>query len=159
MKFQTIILYLKEGDIMPTQDTIKLLNECNAGIKMAVESLDEVINKAKNEKLITLLKNSHEEHKKLGNLTHQKLNEFHDKDKEPSTIAKAMSWMSTNLKLLTGDVDEKIADIITEGCNMGIKSISRYLNQYPNSQDDVKEIVHQLIKIEDNLVHELRYYL
>ena len=42
---------------------------------------------------------------------------------------------------------------------MGIKSISRYLNQYPNSQDDVKEIVHQLIKIEDNLVHELRYYL
>lgn len=53
MKFQTIILYLKEGDIMPTQDTIKLLNECNAGIKMAVESLDEVINKAKNEKLIT----------------------------------------------------------------------------------------------------------
>lgn len=70
-----------------------------------------------------------------------------------------MSWMSTNLKLLTGDVDEKIADIITEGCNMGIKSISRYLNQYPNSQDDVKEIVHQLIKIEDNLVHELRYYL
>ena len=112
MKFQTIILYLKEGDIMPTQDTIKLLNECNAGIKMAVESLDEVINKAKNEKLITLLKNSLEEHKKLGNLTHQKLNEFHDKDKEPSTIAKAMSWMSTNLKLLTGDVDEKIADII-----------------------------------------------
>ena len=95
---------------MPTQDTIKLLNECNAGIKMAVESLDEVINKAKNEKLITLLKNSLEEHKKLGNLTHQKLNEFHDKDKEPSTIAKAMSWMSTNLKLLTGDVDEKIAN-------------------------------------------------
>ena len=69
---------------MPTQDTIKLLNECNAGIKMAVESLDEVLDKAKNEKLISILKNSLEEHKKLGDLTHQKLNEFHDKDKEPS---------------------------------------------------------------------------
>ena len=70
MKFQTIILYLKEGDIMPTQDTIKLLNECNAGIKMAVESLDEVINKAKNEKLITLLKNSLI--KKLANILFQR---------------------------------------------------------------------------------------
>ena len=144
---------------MPTQDTIKLLNECNAGIKMAVESLDEVLDKAKNEKLITILKNSLEEHKKLGDLTHEKLNEFHDKDKEPSALAKAMSWMSTNLKLFTGDVDEKIADLITEGCNMGIKSISRYLNQYPNSRDDVKDLVHQLIKIEDKLVLELRAYL
>ncbi len=144
---------------MPTQDTIKLLNECNAGIKMAVESLDEVLDKAKNEKLITILRNSLEEHKKLGDLTHQKLNEFHDKDKEPSALAKAMSWMSTNLKLFTGDVDEKIADLITEGCNMGIKSISRYLNQYPNSRDDVKDLVHELIKIEDKLVHELRSYL
>ena len=144
---------------MPTQDTIKLLNECNAGVKMAVESLDEVLDKAKDEKLITILKNSLEEHKKLGDLTHQKLNEFHDKDKEPSALAKAMSWMSTNLKLFTGDVDEKIADLITEGCNMGIKSISRYLNQYPNSRDDVKDLVHELIKIEDNLVLELRSYL
>ena len=144
---------------MPTQDTIKLLNECNAGVKMAVESLDEVLDKAKDEKLITILKNSLEEHKKLGDLTHQKLNEFHDKDKEPSALAKAMSWMSTNLKLFTGDVDEKIADLITEGCNMGIKSISRYLNQYPNSRDDVKDLVHELIKIEDNLVLELRAYL
>ena len=144
---------------MPTQDTIKLLNECNAGIKMAVESLDEVLDKAKNENLITILRNSLEEHKKLGDLTHQKLNEFHDKDKEPSALAKAMSWMSTNLKLFTGDVDEKIADSITEGCNMGIKSISRYLNQYPNSRDDVKDLVHELIKIEDKLVHELRAYL
>ena len=144
---------------MPTQDTIKLLNECIEGIKKAVESLDEVLDKAKNENLITILRNSLEEHKKLGDLTHQKLNEFHDKDKEPSALAKAMSWMSTNLKLFTGDVDEKIADLITEGCNMGIKSISRYLNQYPNSRDDVKDLVHELIKIEDKLVHELRSYL
>ena len=144
---------------MPNQDSIKLLNECNSGTKMAVESLNEVLEKVKNENLRNTLTTSLEEHKKFGDLTHQKLMEAHDSDKEPNPIAKAMSWMSTNLKLLTGDVDEKIADIITEGCNMGIKSISRYLNQYPNSQDDVKEIVHQLIKIEDNLVHELRYYL
>ena len=144
---------------MPTQDTIKLLNECNAGIKMAVESLEEVLDKTKNETLKSILKKSLDEHKKLGDLTHQKLNEFNDTDKEPNPIAKVMSWASTNLKLFTGDVDEKIADIITEGCNMGIKSIARYLNQYPNARDDIKDLVDQIIKIEEDLVHELRPYL
>ena len=144
---------------MPTQDTIKLLNECNAGIKMAVESLDEVINKAKNEKLITLLKNSLEEHKKLGNLTHQKLNEFHDKDKEPSTIAKAMSWMKVNFKLIKGEHDKVIADLMTEGCNMGIKSICRYINQYPNALENIKKLCYDLVELEENFAKDMREYL
>lgn len=144
---------------MPSEDSIKLLNECNSGTKMAVESLNEVLEKVKDENLRAILTASVEEHKKFGNLTHQKLIESHDSDKEPNPIAKAMSWMSTNVKLLTGDVDEKIADIVTDGCNMGIKSIARYLNQYPNATQDIKELANQLIKIEEKLLHELRPYL
>ena len=67
--------------------------------------------------------------------------------------------MSTNVKLLTGDVDEKIADIVTDGCNMGIKSIAKYLNQYPAATGDIKDLANQLIKIEEKLLHELRPYL
>lgn len=144
---------------MPSEDSIKLLNECNSGTKMAVESLNEVLEKVKDENLRAILTASVEEHKKFGNLTHQKLIESHDSDKEPNPIAKAMSWMSTNVKLLTGDVDKKIADIVTDGCNMGIKSIARYLNQYPNATQDIKELANQLIKIEEKLLHELRPYL
>ena len=144
---------------MPNQDSIKLLNECNSGTKMAVESLNEVLEKVKNENLRNTLTTSLEEHKKFGDLTHQKLMEAHDSDKEPNPIAKAMSWMSTNLKLLTGDVDEKIADIITEGCNMGIKSLNKYLNQYAMADVISKKITEKLIRLEENLRKELSAYL
>ena len=56
---------------MPNQDSIKLLNECNSGTKMAVESLNEVLEKVKNENLRNTLTTSLEEHKKFGDLTHQ----------------------------------------------------------------------------------------
>lgn len=144
---------------MPTNDTIKLLIECNSGTKMAVESLNEVLEKVKDEKLHALLSQSLKEHETLGDLTHQKLIEFNDPDKEPNPIAKAMAWMSTNIKLLTGDVDEKIADMVTDGCNMGIKSIAKHLNQYPNAQDNIKDIANQLIKLEEKLAYSLRAYL
>lgn len=144
---------------MPTNDTIKLLIECNSGTKMAAESLNEVLEKVKDEKLHSLLAQSLKEHEKLGDLTHKKLIEFNDPDKEPNPIAKAMAWMSTNIKLLTGDVDEKIADMVTDGCNMGIKSIARYLNQYPNAQDEIKDFAKQLISLEEKLAHSLRAYL
>ena len=72
---------------MPNQDSIKLLNECNSGTKMAVESLNEVLEKVKNENLRNTLTTSLEEHKKFGDLTHQKLMEAHDSDKEPNPIA------------------------------------------------------------------------
>jgi hypothetical protein len=41
-----------------------------------------------------------------------------------------MSWMKTNMKLSMEDSDATIADLMTDGCNMGVKSLNRYLNQY-----------------------------
>ena len=51
---------------MPNQDSIKLLNDCNSGTKMAVESLNEVLEKVKNENLRNTLTTSLDEHKTFG---------------------------------------------------------------------------------------------
>jgi hypothetical protein len=131
---------------MPSDDTIKLLNECNAGVKMGVESINEVIDNVKNEELRSILEKYLNDNKKLGDKTHQYLNQFHDSGKEPNPIAKTMSWFKTNIKLLQGtDVDEQIADLMTDGCNMGIKSINRYLNKYPNANEEIKGLARDLI--------------
>lgn len=144
---------------MPNDDTIKLLNECNSGIKMAVESINEVIDKTQNDKLRDILDKYLKEHKKLGDETHKKLNEFHDSDKEPSPLAKAMSWLKTNMKTMTGNVDEQITDLMTDGCNMGIKSIAKYLNKYPLATNDIKKIANDIIKLEEQFMYDLREFL
>lgn len=140
-------------------DTIKLLRECNAGIKMGVSSLDEVMEHVHDEKLGDLLAKSKETHTKLGNMTHEYLNEFHDEGKEPAMMAKMMSWVKTNVKLGGDDSDSMVADLITDGCNMGIKSLHKYLNQYPAADEKIKKLAKEVAKAEETLVVDLRPYL
>ena len=144
---------------MPNNDTIKLLNECNAGIKMGVQGINEVIDETENKQLLDVLNKYLQDHKKLGDKTHEYLNRFHDSDKEPNPIATAMSWVKINFKMLQGNKDEQIADVMTDGCIMGIKSIARYLNKYPTALPEIKELVADIIELEENFALDLRRFL
>ena len=144
---------------MEARDTIKLLKECDAGSKMAVTSLDEILEKVENVNLKKLLMETKGHHEKLGNEIHTLLNEYGSEEKEPNAMAKGMSWMKTNMKMSMNDTDETAADLITDGCNMGIKSLYKYMNQYPGANSKVKDICKKLISIEDQLRKELRAYL
>lgn len=144
---------------MINDDTIKLLKECNSGVKMGVSSLEEVIEHVKNKELENTLSNCKEEHEKLGNETRKLLNKYHDSGKDPNTIAKGMSWLKTNVQLAMNESDKTVADLITDGCNMGVKSLNRYLNQYKAAEEKVKDITKNLINIEEKLAVDLRQYL
>lgn len=145
---------------MPNDDTIKLLNECNAGVKMGVESINEVINHVKSNELRDILDKYLKDNKVLGDKTHEYLNQFHDSVKEPNPIAKTMSWIKTNVKMLQGiNMDEQIADLMTDGCNMGIKSIYRYLNKYPNANDDVKNLAKDIILSQERFRDDIVKFL
>ncbi len=140
-------------------DTEKLLKECDAGAKMAVTSIDEVLDKVSDTGLKQLLTESKSTHEKLGNEIHSLLNEHGTQEKEPSLMAKGMSWMKTNMKLSMDNSDATVADLITDGCDMGVKSLSRYLNQYKDADHTSKEICGRLVSIEEKLCKDLRQYL
>ena len=141
------------------EDTIKLLKECNAGVKMGVDSIDDVFDKVKSPEFRSLLSECKAQHQKLGSETHELLNKYHDSGKEPNPMAKAMSWMKTNVKLAADESDSTIADLMTDGCNMGVKSLNKYLNQYKAADERVKNITKRLIKEEEKLVTDIRPYL
>ena len=144
---------------MEYSDSIKLLRECDAGSKMAVSSLDDVMHDVKDSEMVKLLQESRKHHEKLGNELHAMLNEQGTQEKDPSAIAKGMSWMKTSVKMGMDHSDATIADLMVDGCDMGIKSLYRYLNQYKKADDSAKDICKKLIKIEDELRRELYAYL
>ncbi len=144
---------------MENTDTIKLLKECDAGTKMAVAAIDEVLDKVDSKELANLLSESKKHHEKYGNELHAALNSYDADEKEPNPIAKSMSWMKINLKTGMDESDSVIADLITDGCNMGIKSLHKYFNQYKAANEQAKKLCHDLIAIEDELLEDLRCYL
>ena len=144
---------------MGNDDTIKLLKECDAGSKMAVSSIDDVLDNVESKELLELLKETKKHHEKLGNDLHAMLNDHQADEKEPSMIAKGMSKMKTNVKIGMDHSDETIADLIVDGCDMGIKSLQRYLNKYPAADKSAKDIANRFISIEDELRKKLYAYL
>ena len=141
------------------QDTIKLLKECDAGIKMGVSSIDDVFDNVKDAKLKALLEESKTDHEVLKEDLQKLLDVYHDDGKEPNVMAKSMSWIKTNVKLAIEDSDKTVAELMVDGCDMGVKSLSRYLNQYKAADEKSKDIAKKLITIEENLSKNLREYL
>ena len=137
-------------------DTVKLLRECDAGTKMAVTSIDEVLEKVRDTEMKKLLQESKSHHEKLGDEIHSLLNSHGTEEKDPTPMAKGMSWVKTNVKM---GMDATVADLITDGCNMGIKSLNRYLNQFKAADHKSKDISTKLISIEEKLCKDLNKYL
>ena len=144
---------------MVEQDTIKLLRECDAGVKMGTSSIEDVLDYVKSESLKKFLIKNKDEHYKLDTEIQMLLAKYKDAGKDPNPIAKGMSWMKTNVKLSIEPSDSMIADLMTDGCNMGVKSLNKYLNQYEAADEKSKEVTKNLIRLEEDLAKDIRKYL
>lgn len=144
---------------MIEQDTIKLLRECDAGIQMGVDSIDDVLDYVSNAQLKRYLTDNKQAHRELDAELQGLLDRYGDEGKGPNPVAKGMSWIKTTVMLKLDESDATIADLMTDGCNMGVKSLSRYLNQYVAADETSKDLCKRLIRLEEKLGVQLRDYL
>ena len=144
---------------MTQPDTIRLLRECDAGIKMATDAISEVFPSIQDDRFRQIVAECRDRHEELGKEIEKLLSECGDDGKEPNPIAQGMSWLKTNVILVLKDSDQTIADLLTDGCGMGIKSLEKYLNQYAAAEMKAKNIAEKLVRLEDNLAKDIRPYL
>lgn len=144
---------------MKRLETIKLLMECDAGCKMAVSSINDVAKRVKDEALKKLLLENKALHKELENEVENMLHDYGATEKDPAAVAKGFAWVKTSVKLFVNRGDAMVADVITDGCNMGIKSLYKYLNRYKTADKKAKHICEQIIDAEEQLRRDLRYHL
>ena len=144
---------------MVEQDTVKLLRECDAGVKMGIKSIDDVLKYVKSEDFEKILTRCKEEHETLSREIQEELDKCHDDGKNPNPIAAGMSWMKTNMKLAMKESDKTIASLMTDGCNMGVKSLNMYLNKYEAADEVSKDIAKRLINLEEKLAIDIRDFL
>ncbi len=144
---------------MVEQDTIRLLRECDAGVKMGVASIEEVVDKIQSRDFREVLAESRHQHDELDREIQRLLDQYQDEGKEPNPMARGMSWMKTNAMLMMKPSDQTIADLMTDGCNMGVKSLHKYLNEYAAADERSKAITKKLVNLEQKLAVDIRAYL
>ena len=126
---------------------------------MGVASIDDVLDQVHSGELKQYLTECKKKHEKLKDEIQTLLEKYHDDGKEPNPIAKGMSWIKTNMKMGMDNSDQTIADLMTDGCNMGVKSLNQYLNQYEAADEVSKDIAKRLINLEEQLAVDIRKFL
>lgn len=144
---------------MEKEDNINLLRKCSEGVGMGISTIEEVLNHVKSEEFKDVLRSNKTTHEKLYLEISELLKEHDIPKKDPSIMAKGMVWFKTNVNEIMHKSDKAIADLITDGCNTGVKCLTQYLNQYENADDSIKDITKRLISSEEKLIECMKEYL
>ncbi len=139
--------------------TRKLLEECSAGCQMALDSMEQVQNLAGDQKLSNLIQKYQQKHRQLASETAQLLHESGNAEKEPGMMAQAMSWISTEMKLMVNNDSRQAAKILMDGCNMGIKTISSHIREYSGAEKSGISIAKKLVSTEEDMQKDLTDFL
>ena len=140
-------------------DTLNLLNECDSGIRMGEAAFKQVLPHAKDKELRHLLEVAKTTHATLGDEIQRMISDSGKTPKDAHPVARAMSSVKIGATLMVKASDKSIANLMTDGCDMGIKSLSGYLNQYKNATDEAKTVAKRLIASEEFLEGKLRSFL
>ena len=148
---------VKRDDV--SQDTVELLKECDAGCKMAIDSMEQIGRYVSDDKLKTIIQKYNESHIKLEEDIHRMLYSIGETDKKPNPIAKASSWIQSEVKMMINCDAKQAAHLLTDGCNMGVKQLCEYKNQYKAADDKSVRICEKLCDIENKMAYELQPFL
>lgn len=144
---------------MKEQDTVRLLQECDAGVKLGIASINGMMEYAHSANLKRYLQDCITSHEKLEREIHTLLSDYEKDGKKPNPVAKGMAHMKTSLKLALNGSDRTVASLASDGCHMGIKTLSRYLNEYRLADETSKNITRSLIDQEEKLAYNIRRFL
>ena len=145
---------------MAEHDTICMLKECDSGIQMGIQSINETLQDVQDANVVRILQSAREEHEALQKDCVRLLAGSHDTGKSPSILVQGMGKVKTAMKMaVSSDTSRTAAGLITDGCNMGIKSLNRYLNEYKNASAQARSLAQRLIRSEEKLLDDLKGYL
>ena len=137
-------------------DTISLLQECSSGCKMAMDSIREIKDMVDDKQVREIMDKYYDGHSQLEAECRQLLNDAGAPDKEPGMMASTMSNMTAKVKLTMDKDRSTAAEILTDGCNMGVKSLSSYINEYKNADGKSLAIAEKLRRLEENMSGDLQ---
>lgn len=141
------------------EDGVILLRECESGCKTATDSMEQAIPYIKDEQLKKIVEEYDKKHIELGDECHNMLKAEGEEEKDPSKVTKAMVWFGTEVKLAINNSTDRIAELLVDGCNMGIKTLSKNYNKYKQAESAVRDMVLELINIEQDFMNELLAFL
>ena len=138
-------------------DSVLLLQDCIAGCKMALESMDDIREHTDDKQLRELIDKYYDEHTGLSVDCRDMLDKAGADIKEPGVFAKMAAKLQTAMKMAVNDDQSQAAKLLTEGCNMAYETSSAgSLNEYRDADSKSVAIAERLRTLEEKMVGDLQ---
>ena len=142
------------------KEYLNVLDELNKGACMGVDSINYVLPYINDKKLLKKLKRELDEYNSIIKNISKIYSKFSDKEPhETNAMNKMMTWYGIQMKTMTDDTTSKLSELLMQGTNMGIIEGRRLLNQNPEAEKDVKNILNDFVVMQEDSVETLKKYL
>ena len=144
---------------MKEENNINLLDELNKGCCMGSDAVKFILDKVDGKKFKEVCDNLLEEYEDL----QEKINKVYDKysDNEPhetNLMNKAMTWYGIQMKTMADNSASKLAELLTQGLNMGIIEGKKLLNHKDADKKGLK-LVEEYVDMQERYVEIIKEFL
>ena len=142
------------------KEDINALDELNKGALMGAYSINYILEKVEDKKLVKLLEGQFKSYKKISNRI-EEIYPKYDKEGAPhkvNTMEKMMTYWGIEMKTMKEETTSKIAELLIKGTNMGIIEGRRILNN-KKIDKSVHEIAEDFTTLGETYVESLKKYL
>ena len=139
--------------------TYEVLKECSTGCKMALNSIEQLAVYLKDQDMQGLFCKYKEEYEQIEKEAARLSGGETEEEKISEKAAETFAWISAEVKMMFNDDTSKIAEMMIDGANMGIKSITEKLNRYSEAEKESISLAKKFEKTCEKLIQDMKKYL
>ena len=139
---------------------LNILDEVNKGATMGMDAITYVSEKVQDSEFKKVLDTEYNKCEEISNRVNDLYTNYSNKEPhETNAMNKAMTWYGIQMKTMIDDTTSKLSELLMQGTNMGIIEGRRLLNQNPNVDHDIKNILNDFVVMQEDSVETLKKYL
>lgn len=127
--------------------------------RTGMDATGVMLRKVDNQSLVKTLETQYDEYHSMASETGIRLAKRDILAEENSNIIKIITWGSIQLNTLSDNSATNVANIMIEGCTMGIKEATKLLKHNENAENDAKHLCKRFIDQEQNNIERLKGFL
>ena len=139
---------------------LNILDEINKGATMGMNAISFVSDKAEDADFKHVLNVEYNKYENISKKVNNLYSNYSDKEPhETNSMNKIMTWYGIQMKTITDSTTSKLSELLMQGTNMGIIEGRRLINQNNDAADDVKDILHDFVVMQEDSIETLKKYL
>ncbi|MCI8999982.1 MAG: hypothetical protein HFJ26_03440 [Clostridia bacterium] len=144
---------------MEKNTNLYVLNEVHKGAKMGMDSISTISEKVSEPNLKDNLSFQYTQYGDILDSVNEIYKKYGDIPKDNNPMNEVMSWTGIQMNTLTNKSNSHIANMLIQGTTMGIIEGRKLLNQNPNIDEEVRQVLNTFVKMQENNVEKLKTFL